>query len=75
MMREVSQKNFKRLAINHHLLSGFKALFTEEAWHTVDVCRRSCGGAGFTGQSGFADIMEITSPNPTWEGENTVMAL
>ena len=75
MMEEVKQKNFKRLAINHHLLSGFKALFTEEAWYTVDVCRRACGGAGFSAQAGFSDIMDITAPNATWEGENSVMAL
>jgi len=59
----------------HHLLSGCKAMFTEEAIETIDVCRRSCGGAGYQSHSGFTDLSTDFSPNPTWEGDNIVMLL
>lgn len=75
MMEDIKDKQFTKMETNHHLLSGCKAVFTEEAWLMMDVCRRACGGAGYVGQSGFAEILECTSPNPTFEGENTVMML
>jgi len=75
MMEDVKVKKFDKMDINHHLLSGCKAHFTEEAWISLDVCRRACGGAGYQGQSGFTAIIDDTSPNPTFEGENTVMML
>jgi hypothetical protein len=66
---------FGKMDAVHHLLSGFKAKFTEEACLAVDKCRLSAGGAGFASHSGFTDIWIMISPNPTWEGDNTVMYL
>ena len=66
---------FGKMDAVHHLLSVFKAKFTEEACLAVDKCRLSAGGAGFASHSGFTDIWIMISPNPTWEGDNTVMYL
>lgn len=59
----------------HHLLSGCKGIFTNEAWESLDIVRRSAGGAGYQAQSGLTEVLDNCSPNPTFEGENTVMIL
>lgn len=42
---------------------------------TIDIARRSCGGAGYQSNSGFTEIFSAGSPVPTYEGDNTVMLL
>jgi len=74
-MDDIKVKKFDRMEQVHHLLSGAKAVFTEEAIETIDVCRRASGGAGYQSHSGFSDLASDFSPNPTWEGDNTVMLL
>ena len=74
-MEDVKVKNFQRLDVLHHLLSGFKAYYSEEVMSGVEKCRRSAGGAGYASFSGFTDLMSHASPIVTYEGENTVMAL
>lgn len=75
MMSEISQFNFTSMDTMHHLLSGLKAKFSDEACSTIDKCRRSTGGAGFQSHSGFSDIYFNTAPTPTYEGDNTVLLL
>lgn len=57
----------------HHILSGFKALFTAQGNFDVDEARRMCGGAGYQSNAGFTTLFAAVSPMPTYEGENTVM--
>ena len=33
----------------------------------------ACGGAGFASFSGFTDLFQNRAPDPTQEGDNTVM--
>lgn len=75
MMKEVEKGKFTGMDSMHHLLSGCKGIFTNEAWESLDIVRRSAGGAGYQAQSGLAEILDNCSPNPTFEGENTVMIL
>ncbi len=75
MMDDIKLMKFTRMDTMHHLLSGFKAEFTNEAAVCIDKCRLSTGGAGFASHSGFTDIWHSFSPNVTWEGDNTVMHL
>ena len=75
MQEDVEKFDFKRMEEVHHILSGFKAVLTDDAMHAIETCRRACGGAGYSAHSAFADIFNDASPNPTWEGENTVMLL
>lgn len=58
---------------NHHILSGFKSLYSEQALRYVDEGRRCTGGAGYQANAGFTAIWQNISPNVTLEGENTVM--
>ena len=58
---------------SHHILSGFKALFTDGAIAIIEEARRACGGAGYQSSSGFANILSIMSPSVTLEGENKMM--
>ena len=57
----------------HHILSGFKAVFSQQAQDDVEEARRTCGGAGYQSNSGFTAMYSAISPIPTYEGENTVM--
>jgi hypothetical protein len=41
----------------HHLLAGFKGLFTEYFIQGIEKCRRACGGAGYASSSGFTEYM------------------
>ena len=73
MMKEVERKVFTRMDSSHHLLSGFKALFSEQALADVEEARRTCGGAGYQSNSGYTAMFAAVSPIPTYEGDNTVM--
>jgi hypothetical protein len=75
MMDDIEKFKFDKMDSMHHILSGFKAKFTDEACFAIDKCRRSTGGAGYASHSGFTDIYQNTSPNPTYEGDNIVMLL
>lgn len=75
MMKGIENFNFSAMDSMHHILSGFKAKFSDEACFSIDKCRRSTGGAGFASHSGFSDIYYNTSPQPTFEGDNTVLLL
>lgn len=75
MIEDIKKKKFKRMDLLHHILAGFKSSFTENLLENIDSARRACGGAGFTANSGFAEIWQDCAPLPTYEGENTVMML
>lgn len=57
----------------HHLLSGFKAIFSEDYVNVTETVRKTCGGAGFSSFSGFAALYVNHVPIPTYEGDNVVM--
>ena len=73
MMTDVKNGVFTRMDSVHHILSGFKALFSHQALKDVDEARRTTGGAGYQSNSGFTSLFAAVSPIPTYEGENTVM--
>ena len=59
--------------MQHHLGSGFKALYSDYAYYGIDKVRVNCGGAGFSAWSGLPYLFQMYSPNTTYEGDNTVM--
>lgn len=73
MMQEIEQKVFSRMDSMHHILSGFKCLFSQQALDDIEEARRTCGGAGYQSNSGFTSLYSAISPIPTYEGENVVM--
>lgn len=69
----IKDRNFQTMDSTHHLLSGFKAMMTDETIKMIEVARTACGGAGFAGFAGFTDAFQNKSPDSTFEGDNTVM--
>ena len=73
MMDGIKENKFDLMDATHHILSGFKAIYTDEIVRTIDQARITCGGAGFAAFSGFTENFQNWSPLPTYEGDNTVM--
>lgn len=73
MMADINNKVFTRMDAMHHILSGFKSVFSSQALNDVEEARRACGGAGYQSYSGFTQLFSGCSPIPTYEGENMVM--
>lgn len=73
MMDDIQTKKFHRMDPMHHMLSGFKALFSNQSLIDVEEARRTCGGAGYQSFSGFTQLFSGVSPIPTYEGDNMVM--
>ena len=48
-------------------------MITDETMKMIEVARIACGGAGFASFAGFTDAFQNKSPDPTQEGDNTVM--
>ena len=42
---------------------------------TIEICRRSCGGHGYSLLSGLPSIYVSYVQNVTWEGDNNVLCL
>jgi len=55
------------------LTSGYKAVYTRITYDGIDDIRQSCGGAGFLQWSALPQLQNDYAPNPTFEGDNTVM--
>jgi len=73
MMDGIKVNKFDQMDSMHHILAGFKSVFTDETVKIIESARMACGGAGFASFSGFTDQFQNISPIPTYEGDNTVM--
>lgn len=68
-------EDFSMMQDVHATLSGCKAFYTAYSLDSINNCRLACGGHGYSSYSGFTGIYQGFSPNATYEGDNTVMAL
>ena len=68
-------EDFSMMKDLHATLCGTKAFYSNEAETGINKARLACGGHGFSSYSGFTTLTREFSPNVTYEGENTVMAL
>ena len=59
----------------HVLISGLKSFITKTVTEKIEVCRRSCGGHGYSRSSGLPDLYTFYVHLCTAEGENTLMSL
>ncbi len=67
--------DLERLPELHAISSGLKAVCSDEAAKTVEICRLSCGGHGYLYSAGLVEIYRNATSAQTYEGENTVMLL
>ncbi|KAF6031640.1 ACOX1 [Bugula neritina] len=74
ILASVGNGDMSRLSELHCLTSGLKA-YSDISSHHIEVCRRSCGGHGYSHASGIPDIYQQNVINCTVEGESTVLYL
>lgn len=72
---EIERGDLERLPELHALSCCLKAVSSNEAVQSVEICRLACGGHGFLTSSGLHDIYTNCTAAQTYEGENTVMLL
>ncbi|KAK2809924.1 hypothetical protein FQN50_003338 [Emmonsiellopsis sp. PD_5] len=61
------------LADLHATSCGLKALGSSIAAEGLEVCRRACGGHGYSSYSGIGTFYADYLPNTTWEGDNYML--
>jgi len=75
MQKELEQGSFGLLAEVHAASAGLKAITTETTSQGIEICRKSCGGHGYSLFSGIPEMYTDYVPACTYEGDNTVMLL
>lgn len=61
------------LADLHATSCGLKALASTTAGEGLEVCRRACGGHGYSSHSGIGPWYADYLPTLTWEGDNYML--
>jgi len=61
------------LADLHATSCGLKALSSTTAAEGLEVCRRACGGHGYSSFSGIGSCYADYLPTTTWEGDNYML--
>nr|CAB3219770.1 peroxisomal acyl-coenzyme A oxidase 2 [Phallusia mammillata] len=74
-LQNMAKGNISDLAEIHALSASFKASVSEQCTEGVEVCRRACGGHGYSQASGLPHLLSKVTPTCTYEGENTVLYL
>ncbi|XP_062978164.1 peroxisomal acyl-coenzyme A oxidase 2 isoform X2 [Elgaria multicarinata webbii] len=69
------KSDFDLLPELHALASGIKVIVTDYCSAGVEVCRRACGGHGYSLLSGLPSLYTRLVASCTYEGENTVLLL
>ncbi|GHJ85108.1 hypothetical protein NliqN6_1510 [Naganishia liquefaciens] len=64
-----------KLKETHSTSAGLKAFCTWACLETIDKCRQSCGGHGYSAYSGFPNMYADFAVQCTWEGDNTILSL
>ncbi|XP_066452698.1 peroxisomal acyl-coenzyme A oxidase 2-like [Eleutherodactylus coqui] len=75
VFNEIRMENFNSLPELHALTAGMKAFATEICSNGVEVCRKACGGHGYSLYSGLPSLYTKVTASCTYEGENTVLHL
>ncbi|WVW85213.1 hypothetical protein I302_107251 [Kwoniella bestiolae CBS 10118] len=64
-----------KLKETHATSAGLKAFCTWACLDTIDKCRQSCGGHGYSAYSNFPLMYADFAVQCTWEGDNTILSL
>ncbi|KAJ7317100.1 hypothetical protein JRQ81_003262 [Phrynocephalus forsythii] len=73
--RETKEGIFDMLPELHALTSGIKVIATDYSSLGAEVCRKACGGHGYSLLSGLPFLCTRVLASCTYEGENTVLLL
>ncbi|KFO25224.1 peroxisomal acyl-coenzyme A oxidase 2 isoform X2 [Fukomys damarensis] len=71
----ILNKDVSLLPELHALTTGAKAMITDFCTHGAELCRRACGGHGYSKLSGLPSLVTQLVASCTYEGENTVLYL
>lgn len=73
-IENINQGDLSLMAETHASSSGLKALCTIEAAEAIEVCRRACGGHGYSSASGLGSFYMDYLPQVTWEGDSYMIS-
>ncbi|XP_019579683.2 peroxisomal acyl-coenzyme A oxidase 2 [Rhinolophus sinicus] len=71
----ILSRDFSFLPELHALSSGVKAMVADFCTQGTELCRRACGGHGYSKLSGLPSLVTRVTASCTYEGENTVLYL
>nr|XP_034354854.1 peroxisomal acyl-coenzyme A oxidase 2 isoform X2 [Arvicanthis niloticus] len=71
----ILKRDFSLLPELHALSTGMKAMFADFCAQGSEICRRACGGHGYSKLSGLPTLVTRATASCTYEGENTVLYL
>ncbi|XP_073667387.1 peroxisomal acyl-coenzyme A oxidase 2 isoform X3 [Tursiops truncatus] len=71
----ILDRDFRLLPELHALSAGMKALVSDFCVQGAELCRRACGGHGYSKLSGLPSLVTRVTASCTYEGENTVLYL
>ncbi|XP_031201134.1 peroxisomal acyl-coenzyme A oxidase 2 [Mastomys coucha] len=71
----ILKRDFSLLPELHALSTGMKAMFADFCAQGAEICRRACGGHGYSKLSGLPTLVTLVTASCTYEGENTVLYL
>ena len=74
-LKQLEEGDISLLKEVHVNSSGLKALTTGVTSDGIEVCRKCCGGHGYSRFSGLIDLYGNYVPACTYEGDNTIMLL
>ncbi|CAI5767619.1 peroxisomal acyl-coenzyme A oxidase 2 [Podarcis lilfordi] len=72
---ETKEGKFDLLPELHALAAGIKVIATDYCSAGVEICRKACGGHGYSLLSGLPSLFTRQVAGCTYEGENTVLLL
>ncbi|XP_004864495.1 peroxisomal acyl-coenzyme A oxidase 2 isoform X2 [Heterocephalus glaber] len=71
----ILNKDISLLPELHALTTGTKAMMSDFCTHGAELCRRACGGHGYSKLSALPSLVTQLMASCTYEGENTVLYL
>ncbi|WFD35079.1 acyl-CoA oxidase [Malassezia cuniculi] len=72
---EELEATIELLKATHASSAGLKAFCTWATLETIETCRQSLGGHGYSSYAGLANLGQDFAVHCTWEGDNTILAL
>ncbi len=70
---EETESSSDLLSDLHAISCGLKSLASSTAAEGLEVCRRACGGHGYSSFSGIGSYYADYLPTATWEGDNYML--